>query len=86
MERRKFLKAFGIGIAASTVPVAAAYAMKTTPVKKPPVTGNKGWLGGGNIVFTSSANTKASLTVGEDGHLWIKPHETGEWKRIALED
>ena len=86
MERRNFLKAMGIGLTASAVPVAAAYAIKTTPVKKPPITGNKGWLGSGHIVFTSPADTKASITVGEDGYLWIKPHGSGDWKRIALED
>jgi hypothetical protein len=39
----------------------------------------------GRPQFAEKTMVQASLSVGSDGHLWIKPNNNGKWKRVVTE-
>lgn len=94
MNRRGFISALGIGTIASAVPVVTAIALskKAAAAAKPPKKripcNTPGLIGSSyysdHIYFTSQ-DSKCAIAVGEDGHLWVKPHEEGDWKRLMVE-
>lgn len=77
MHRRSLLKGFGLGIGATAAPIAAAVVAVAEP-RRPPK----------QQPFALSLHSQADrveMSVGEDGHLWIKPNGSGEWKRVKTD-
>ena len=97
MDRRSFMKFFGLTTAVVAIPVTTAVAVskKTKiPPMSPPVPNKKPKVSNGYLniepldhpEFVLGGNEfKCAMTVGRDGCLWVKPQDSNEWFRLAME-
>ena len=80
MDRRSFVRAFGLGAGASVVPLAAVAVGVSGERKIPPPEGQA------RVTFLAGHPdpSAVSIAVGGDGYLWVKPGDR-EWARVATE-